>query len=274
MVTAPATGTVLLVDYFIGGTINNIGTNSYIADEAVTGSVNGSNAVFTTARPYIAGSLEVYVNGVKQAKTLHITETSPSVGTFTLDSAPQTGDIVRVAYQFNLNPASNSDTVDGIHASATPQPNQLLPLGSDSRLPRAAISQPHYIQLKQNSTQSINSTGSVIDLSSLELSSGTLLTQSTNTVVVGSGVTRVRVSYVLMSDTGTTAPYLFSRIRKNGVDISQMIDGSTSGFKATSETKMISVGSGDVIAIYADSGGGSLSIAAARLSYMLVEVVE
>lgn len=121
-VSAPSGGAVLLVDYRVSDPADySVGTNSSIFDEAVSGSVNGSNTAFTTARPYVAGSLEVYVNGLKQAKTLHVTEVSPAAGTFSLDVAPQTGDVVRVNYQFNLNPSGNTDTVDGYHASTINQ---------------------------------------------------------------------------------------------------------------------------------------------------------
>lgn len=130
MVTAPATGTVLLVDYFVGGTINNIGTNSIITDETPTGSVNGSNTAFATARPYIASSLEIYINGLKQVRGTDYTETTPGSGSFTMTTAPLTGDLIRTNYQYNLNPASNADTVDGYHANSTPTAGVLLPLNS------------------------------------------------------------------------------------------------------------------------------------------------
>ena len=126
-VTAPPTSSNILVDYSVGAQGNSVGTNSYIAKEAVTGSIDGSNAVFTTARAYIAGSLEVYVNGLKQG-TAHLTETAPSSGTFTLDVAPATGDVVEVAYQYNLNPSGNADTVDGYHLEAIMQ--AIYPVGS------------------------------------------------------------------------------------------------------------------------------------------------
>jgi hypothetical protein len=128
-VTAPPTGSNLLADYEVSSSTYTVGTNSYIAKEAVTGSINGSNAVFTTARAYIAGSLQVFVNGLMQSQTM-VTETTPSTGTFTLDTAPVTGDVIHVAYQYNLNPSGNADTVDGIHASTTATANQLYPLNS------------------------------------------------------------------------------------------------------------------------------------------------
>lgn len=140
-VTAPPTGSNLLTDYMVGNQVNSVGTNSYIAKEAVTGAVDGSNALFTTARAYIGGSLQVYVNGLMQAPT-HVTETSPSAGTFTLDVAPATGDVLHVAYQYNLNPSSNADTVDGIHASVTPTPNALVPLNSNGVFNAAVLGGP------------------------------------------------------------------------------------------------------------------------------------
>lgn len=134
MFTAPATGTVLLCEYFVGGTINNIGTNSIITDETPTGSVNGSNTAYTSARPYIAGSLEIYINGLKQIRGTDYTETTPSTSAFTMTVAPITGDSVRINYQFNLNPASNADTTDGYHASISPSLNTIPVTDNDNVL--------------------------------------------------------------------------------------------------------------------------------------------
>lgn len=119
MTTAPNTGDTLLVDYNVSATGFTVGTNSTISSEIPTGTINGTTTVFTTARAYIAGSLEVYVDGVHQRRTTDYTETTPSSGTFTFVSAPLTGQSVVCNYQFNLNPSSNADTVDGVHASTT-----------------------------------------------------------------------------------------------------------------------------------------------------------
>lgn len=134
MVTAPATGTVLLVDYNVNGALNNVGTNSMITDEVPTGSVNSSNTSFTAARAYIAGSLLVHINGIRQVRTTDYTETTPASGIFTMIIAPTTGDTITIDYQFNLNPSSNSDTVDGIHANTTATANQLYPLNSSAQI--------------------------------------------------------------------------------------------------------------------------------------------
>lgn len=135
MTTAPATNTVLLCEYRVGSTSDySVGSNSTIVGEVPTGSINGSNTVFTTARAYIAGTVDIKVNGLSQARTTHFTETTPTSGTITLGDAPQTGDIVTVDYQYNLNPSSNADTVDGFHAA------DLMPVGSV--LPYAGINAP------------------------------------------------------------------------------------------------------------------------------------
>lgn len=139
MVTAPASGTVLLCDYIVAGALNNVGTNSLVTVETPTGLVNGSNTSYTTARAYIGGSLEVYLNGLKQARGTDYTETTPGSGIFTMATAPPTGYTIFVDYQFNLNPASNADTVDGIHANTTPIANTLLALDSNATIPQTVV---------------------------------------------------------------------------------------------------------------------------------------
>lgn len=138
MVSAPITGSNLLADYETTSSVYSVGTNSIIVGEVPSGSVNGSNATFTLARAYIGGSVEVMINGIAQARTTHFTETTPASGIITMGDAPLTGDIITVNYQYNLNPSSNADTVDGIHASATATANQLMPLDSSARIPVSA----------------------------------------------------------------------------------------------------------------------------------------
>lgn len=104
------------------------GTNSFVFNEVPSGSVNSSNTAFTTAGDYITGTLEVYINGLKQANA-HITATDPGAGTFSLDVAPTTGDIVEVCYQSEPDAFSgNADTLDGEHLSGILQ--ALYPIGA------------------------------------------------------------------------------------------------------------------------------------------------
>lgn len=116
MVTAPTTGTKLTATYILGTNVMISGSNGMITHETPAGAVNGTNAVFTTARPYISGSLQVYINGLRQsAAAAHYAETSSTAGTFTLADAPSTGDIIGVQYQFVSTVSGNADTVDGNH---------------------------------------------------------------------------------------------------------------------------------------------------------------
>lgn len=67
-----------------------------VVKETPSGAVDGTNLVYTTAYPYIPGSLQVYVNGLAQSS--FINETDPASGEFELDKAPLTGDNISVYY--------------------------------------------------------------------------------------------------------------------------------------------------------------------------------
>lgn len=73
-------------------------SSSRVVMETPSGSVNGSNALFTCANGYLSGTLEIFINGLRQSSS-HFTATSPSAGTFTLSDAPLTGDNIDVNYQ-------------------------------------------------------------------------------------------------------------------------------------------------------------------------------
>ena len=73
---------------------------------ALTGAVNGANTSFTTPEgKYVAGTLQVYVNGVLQPLGDAITETTPASGIFTFVTAPATDTQILATYQ---NQASNA----------------------------------------------------------------------------------------------------------------------------------------------------------------------
>lgn len=154
---APQTNDVLLVDYIVGTSILMQGVNVEV-QEAPTGSVNGSNAAFSTSKAYITGTLKVFVNGILQAPIAHVTETSPSAGTFTLDTAPLTGDVVRVIYDYALSTGGNAAAVNGIPANTTVAPNQLLPLGANSQFPFAALGT---VRLNVSETTDISNGGAL-----------------------------------------------------------------------------------------------------------------
>lgn len=138
-VTAPATGTKLTATYTTGSQAMIAGSNSLITDETPSGAVNGTNTAFTTNVKYVPNSLQVWVNGVKQKRGTHFSESNPSGGGFTMSDAPLSGDDIMVAYQFVQSVSGNSDTVDGIHASTTPTANQLYPLNSNAKIPAALV---------------------------------------------------------------------------------------------------------------------------------------
>lgn len=133
-VTAPASGAILLANYIIGNQVMISGSNSLVTDQTPTGTVNSANTTFTTAQSYIPGSLQVFINGSKQKRITHFTETSPGTGSFTMSDAPLTGDDIMVSYQYTYGVTANADTVDGFNASSTPTANTILPLNSSGKI--------------------------------------------------------------------------------------------------------------------------------------------
>lgn len=93
------------------------GSTSFISDATPAGLVNGSNTAYTVPEAYTAGTMEVFINGLKQIRDTDYTETNPTTGSFTITVAPATGDVVRVNYMTGAFGTGNSDTVDGYHAS-------------------------------------------------------------------------------------------------------------------------------------------------------------
>jgi len=67
-----------------------------LIEETPSGSINGSNTVFTTANSFVTGSTRVYLNGIRQKKTDDYTETAGNQ--FSFVSAPLTGDNLIVDY--------------------------------------------------------------------------------------------------------------------------------------------------------------------------------
>lgn len=69
--------------------------SSYVNNEVPTGSVNGVNVTFTLANTPVTGSVQVFLNGVRQKVT---TDYTVATATITFVSAPSTGDDVTVVY--------------------------------------------------------------------------------------------------------------------------------------------------------------------------------
>lgn len=232
--------------------------NGYVSDETPTGSVDGSNTTFTTSKPYIGASLEVFVNGLKQKRSTHFVETTPSSGTFTISDAPLSGDVVSVNYQFEATSSTNSDTVDGFHASATPTANSLIALGSSGKLPVSLYESPWMRAThlgRPSHTESTTYTFVRIDLNNTSSGGGVgsyLTFDSTNKrIVVGSGVSKVRVSAQLQAWNGPAALELAAEVRHNGTTIGMIIANHNTNelVPYTMPPKTISVSEGDYIEI-------------------------
>jgi len=69
-------------------------TNSYPSTKTPTEVPNGVIVLFTTPEPYEAGTLKVWRDQLTLQPGIDFTETSPTAGTYTLTSAPETGEKV------------------------------------------------------------------------------------------------------------------------------------------------------------------------------------
>ena len=93
---------------------SSTGTNKFDAtveyvNQSVTGAINGVNKIYTTPTTYVAGSLEVFRNGVLQVPGTDYTETTDT--TFTFVTAPTGGNTLRVNYQFAIQNIQGNDVV-------------------------------------------------------------------------------------------------------------------------------------------------------------------
>lgn len=94
MNSAPQTGDVLICNYVRSDTLGNV------YNEVPAGAINGSNTSFTTAHSHVAGSLELYLNGV----TLSFGDDyRNAMRTFIFNSAPLATDTIEAAYLINSN---------------------------------------------------------------------------------------------------------------------------------------------------------------------------
>ena len=69
---------------------------NFVDDETPSGTINGSTTVFTLANTPVAGTVKVYLNGLRQKVT---TDYTISGATITYLSAPLTGDILTADYR-------------------------------------------------------------------------------------------------------------------------------------------------------------------------------
>ncbi len=73
----------------------------FLRKEDLTSQVDGITDAFLTGDPYVAGSLEVYLDGVLQNAVIgYVTEDDPTTGAFSLGSVPLIGQTVYVHYNY------------------------------------------------------------------------------------------------------------------------------------------------------------------------------
>ena len=107
-----------------------------------------------------------------------------------------------------------------------------------------------------------------------QVSVGTKLTRSGGNVIVGAGVSVVRVYYNFMVESAGTNNYLYGRIRRNGVELSQNInDEASSNFKSIGAGIIMTVAPDDVISVAVEANGANVLVRA-NVSTFTVEVVQ
>ena len=72
------------------------GSGVQVFGEVPAGTRDGVNAVFTTAHPFLANATAVFVNGLRERRTVGYAETSST--TITFSTAPGAGDDIMIDY--------------------------------------------------------------------------------------------------------------------------------------------------------------------------------
>lgn len=85
------------------------GAGAGVLNEIPSGAINGSNATFGTAQTFTAGTLRVYLNGLRQRQLEDYVE---GVQAFTMNIAPLLGDSLIVDYS---PPVASAPPVDEIY---------------------------------------------------------------------------------------------------------------------------------------------------------------
>lgn len=81
-------------DYYESSTSSG---NVWVFDRTPTPATDGVTTVFTTPDTYVAGSLQVYLNGQTLTRVNDFSETTST--SFTMVQAPLSGDTLRIGYR-------------------------------------------------------------------------------------------------------------------------------------------------------------------------------
>ena len=131
-----------------------------------------------------------------------------------------------------------------------------------------------YILVTISSSQTISS-NYVINFNSVVDSYGDKLSLQNGKIVIGAGVSKIKVSGTLfVEDFPSQAPYVWGIIRKNSNQITTSINGTNGSFLSASVSPTIeNVQQGDIISFIADGPNGGRLRAGKGNTFMLVEVV-
>ena len=97
--------------------LSGIGSNSFISNEVVSGTIDGSNTSFTLANTPVSGSLQLYLNG-QLLQVGASNDYTISGTTITMLLAPLSGSVLLATYQKVIATSGNADTLDGLHATS------------------------------------------------------------------------------------------------------------------------------------------------------------
>jgi hypothetical protein len=78
-------------------TSGTLSTSNFVTEETPSGSINGSNVTFTLANTPTAGTVKLYLNGVRQ-KSGAGNDYTITTATITMTTAPVSGDVLLVDY--------------------------------------------------------------------------------------------------------------------------------------------------------------------------------
>ncbi len=86
----------VLLNVLSGAVINNYGSENTVVGEIPNGTINGSNATFTTDFDFTPESVLVFRNGLAQYNPTHYTTSGTT--TIILNFSPIVGDVITVNY--------------------------------------------------------------------------------------------------------------------------------------------------------------------------------
>lgn len=78
--------------------INVLSPGEQVRNEILTSQIDGLTDSFTTTNNYVAGTLEVYLNGMRQSPGAGLDYTETGVNSFQLNSTPISGEKILVDY--------------------------------------------------------------------------------------------------------------------------------------------------------------------------------